>query len=273
MCKPDAMPDLSDPHALSLVLCLLEVDGEKFGELSEIALDEIPYILGDVHRGSDFYPEDPPFAATWVSIACEVDAVFTPALIEFPTGTYKEVPPQQPGSGSLTVETGHKLHDGGLFFFGGGEQIAPPETLDLSLLENEEDAFGMGLVGASGDEYDRDDPQTDNGQELEKSYGGDGFEAQHGYGEGKYDHADGMGNNGSYEMSMMDDGFVPPEQASDIVFPKIFSKQELPDDTVGAIYSANTKTMGKSTEKFPSRLSTESIQKNSHMNSSSVVHK
>lgn len=134
MCKPEAMPDLSDPAALSLVLCLLEVDGEKFGELSEFALDQIPYILGDLIRGSDYLPEDPPFKASWVSIACEVDAVFTPALIEFPSGTYKEVPPQQPGAGSLTPGISFNHLNGGEFFFGGGEQVGAPEALDLDLL-------------------------------------------------------------------------------------------------------------------------------------------
>jgi hypothetical protein len=70
------------------------------------------------------------------------------------------------------------------------------------------------------------------------------------------------------DVSLLDDGFALPEQSSDIVFPKIFSKQALPDDTVNAIYSANAKTQ-RSVEKFPSRLNTESITTNNHMNASS----
>ena len=91
MCPSDAMPDLSDPAALSLVLCLLEVDGEKFGELAEMARDEIPYMLGALHRTSSYVPDAPTFTASWVCIACEVDNVFTSALVEFPSGVHKEV--------------------------------------------------------------------------------------------------------------------------------------------------------------------------------------
>ena len=50
LCPPENMPDLSDPAALQLVLCLLEVDGDKFAMLGEKSNDMIPYTLPNVNR-------------------------------------------------------------------------------------------------------------------------------------------------------------------------------------------------------------------------------
>ena len=77
LCPPEALPDLSDPAALQLVLCLLEVDGSKFAELGERASDPLPYTLTDTNKSSDFEADPPPFMASWISIACDVDTIFT----------------------------------------------------------------------------------------------------------------------------------------------------------------------------------------------------
>ncbi len=241
MCPPDAMPDLSDPAALSLVLCLLEVDGEKFGELAELALDEIPYILDGVWKRSGYEADPTGFTGTWVAIACEVDAVFSPALVAFPMGTYKEVPPQRPGSGTLALSQPHKQLNGTEFFFGGaGVKVVPPEVVS-------------GFKSQNNSVHDDHESHAGTLDEEE-------------------DYEDGMG---SYAGS--DDGphvpghsFVPPEQASDIVFPKIFNKQDLPVDTISAIRNSNAKA-AKTMEQFPQRLNQESIATNSHMNASMPV--
>ena len=77
LCPPENMPDLSDPAALALVLCLLEVEGDKFAMLGEKSSDMIPYVLPNVNKGSDYVADPTPFAASWVCIACEVDSIFS----------------------------------------------------------------------------------------------------------------------------------------------------------------------------------------------------
>jgi hypothetical protein len=77
LCPPENMPDLSDPAALQLVLCLLEVEGDKFAQLGELSNDNIQYTLGNLNKGTDFVADPTPFAASWVCIACDVDTIFS----------------------------------------------------------------------------------------------------------------------------------------------------------------------------------------------------
>eukprot|EP00605_Chrysophyceae_sp_TOSAG23-4_P002036 GSChrysophyteH1.ASY1.ANO1.2255.1 assembled CDS len=240
MCPPDAMPDLSDPAALSLVLCLLEVDGEKFGELAEMAQDAVPYLLDGMWKRSGFEPDPTGFVGTWVAIACEVDNVFSSALVAFPEGTYKEVPPQRPGSGTLDLSQPHKHFNGKEFFFGGGQEVAPPEVL-------------TGFSSTSQNNSVNDDNASNNDQSMD-----DGSTQN-----------DGMGDleASADEPEIPSHHFVPPEQASNIAFPKIFNKQDVPVDTIGAIRKSNVKASRKA-EKFPQRLNEESIATNHHLNQS-----
>jgi hypothetical protein len=282
MCPSEYMPDLSDPAALSLVLCLLEVDGDKFGELAELAMDEIPYILGNMDKRSNYHPDDPPFKASWVAISCEVDSVFSPALISFPSGAYKEVSAAPPGSGSLSIATPFTHYNGTEFFFGGGEEVAEPEPLDGSLrLTSANLAIaasssggadeGHGTVGESKDQQGTRGG-SGGGNGLGGGAGGMGESGHFPDGPNGNGYNDGMGpsfEEDSGEM-MMDAGFAAPERPEDIAFPKIFSKASLPDDTVGAIYSSSARDAQKSSS-FPTRLANESIATNDHMNLSSTV--
>jgi hypothetical protein len=239
MCPSDHMPDLSDPAALSLVLCLLEVDGEKFGELAETAVDEIPYILDSVWKRSGFIPDPTGFTGTWVSIACEVDSVFTSALVAFPEGTYKEVPPQRPGSGTLALSDAHHRWNGSEYFFGGGAVIAPPELLGIY-----SDAEGNYAAGVSEGKSGSPSGAHTRADDKDK--------------EDHYDSYIGGDDDASHE-------FAAPIQSGEVAFPRIFSKNNLPPDTVGAIRNSNQK-MAQSMEKFPQRLHEESVATNSHMN-------
>ena len=101
-------------------------------------------------------------------------------------------------------------------------------------------------------------------------------------GEGEYGGA--MDESGNYNGTAMggvydedsnelvDAGFAAPERPEDIAYPKIFSKASLPDDTVGAIYSSSARD-AKKQERFPTRLASESIATNDHMNLSSTISK
>lgn len=92
LCPPEAMPDLSDPAALQLVLCLLEVDGDRFAELGEPAADILPYILGNMNSGSQYEAEPPQFTASWVAISCEVDNIFSVRKQTLITSFFPSIP-------------------------------------------------------------------------------------------------------------------------------------------------------------------------------------
>ena len=83
---PDEMPDMDDPNVLSLVLCLLDADGDKFIELSERNVNPLPYITPSCEKGSIFEHSGTDFVATWLTLVCDVDTVFSPSLLALPFG-------------------------------------------------------------------------------------------------------------------------------------------------------------------------------------------
>ena len=84
---PDDMPDMDDPNVLQLVLCLLEADGERFAELAERNFTPMTYTIAPINQGSEFEHLSTEFLATWVTITCNVDTLFTPSLQPLPLGT------------------------------------------------------------------------------------------------------------------------------------------------------------------------------------------
>jgi hypothetical protein len=76
---PDDMPNMDDPSVLHLVMCLLDADGEMFGELNKRAVDQLPYEGENKTEGTVHSVEGTDFAGHWVSLTCEVDKVFYPA--------------------------------------------------------------------------------------------------------------------------------------------------------------------------------------------------
>lgn len=81
---PENMPDMEDPAVLKLVLCLLEADAEKFAELGERSLSALPYDVARIVEKSPHVAEQLPFVPTWTTITCEVDTMFTPAVVDLP---------------------------------------------------------------------------------------------------------------------------------------------------------------------------------------------
>jgi len=83
---PDEMPDMDDPNVLSLVLCLLDADGDKFIELSERNVTALPYSIPSEEKGSIFEHSGTDFVATWLTLVCDVDTIFSPSLLALPFG-------------------------------------------------------------------------------------------------------------------------------------------------------------------------------------------
>jgi len=240
LCPPESMPDLSDPAALQLVLCLLEVDGDKFAELGEKAGDAMPYGLGNTNKASDYEADPPPFTATWVCIACEVDNIFSPVLIDFPSGAYKELPPRPPGSATMTLSEKHQLRDGSEY-----------NHFGTDLAVNEGTSGTSSGVGATR-------------TRAESSHAAPVADMHH-VTEDKAQSAFDQRSRSKAEEYVP----VEPEQASQIAFPKIFTKKEVPQDTLGAIYNAGHKSKNHGAATLPPRLSDESISLNRFGNTNS----
>lgn len=81
---PESMPNMEDPIALELVLCLLEAQGDKFSEISERPTDSLPYNLHTCFKDSTLIHSWTNFVATWNPYSCLVDSVFSPAIIFTP---------------------------------------------------------------------------------------------------------------------------------------------------------------------------------------------
>jgi hypothetical protein len=83
---PDHMPNMEDPVVLELVLCLLEAQGDKFSELGNKPDDNMPYnMVNPCYGGTLLKHTGTDFKALWTHQSCEVDNVFTPALLFTPT--------------------------------------------------------------------------------------------------------------------------------------------------------------------------------------------
>ena len=81
---PESMPNMEDPIALELVLCLLEAQGDKFAEIAEKPTDNLPYNLQTCYKDSILSHSWTNFVATWNPYSCLVDSVFSPAIIYTP---------------------------------------------------------------------------------------------------------------------------------------------------------------------------------------------
>ena len=79
---PDDMPDMDDPAVLHLVMCLLDADGEMFGDLNKRAIDMPPYKDGvNTWAGTVHSVEGTDFTGHWVSLTCDVDKIFLAAKV------------------------------------------------------------------------------------------------------------------------------------------------------------------------------------------------
>lgn len=115
---PDALPNIDDPMALELILCLLEAQGDKFSEISEKPMDMLSYPLPPIHRDSALQHSWSNFASSWSPYSCLVENYFTAAHVAPDALEFRvDIPmtTQDPASISNT-EKHQKMHDG-LFEF------------------------------------------------------------------------------------------------------------------------------------------------------------
>lgn len=126
---PDSLPNIDDPMALELVLCLLEAQGDKFSEISEKPLDVLTYPLPPVHSDSKFLHMWSNFVASWAPYSCIVDNFFTAAYVPSESLRFNvDIPmvTQDPASISCT-EKHRKMQDSDFEFSkedGGGSTAA-----------------------------------------------------------------------------------------------------------------------------------------------------
>lgn len=109
---PESMPNMEDPIALELVLCLLEAQGDKFSEISEKPTDSLPYNLQSCYKDSNLTHVWTNFVATWNPYSCMVDSVFSPAIIftPRPCAVQTSLNPADPAS-IISTEKHRKLKE------------------------------------------------------------------------------------------------------------------------------------------------------------------
>jgi hypothetical protein len=78
---PESIPNMEDPLALELVLCLLEAQGDKFSEISTKPIDSLTFPLESCNRDSNLTHNSTNFIASWTPFTCLVENLFTPALM------------------------------------------------------------------------------------------------------------------------------------------------------------------------------------------------
>ena len=105
---PDHMPDLEDPEVLSLVMCLLDAEGDMFGDLGVRATDALEYLLGATVKKSEYSHEGTDFSGHWVTLVCDVDCIFTPGIVKLDSEGSHKIPTKLLGSSSMNLQ-GHKL--------------------------------------------------------------------------------------------------------------------------------------------------------------------
>lgn len=130
---PDSMPNLEDPMALELVLCLLEAEGDKFSEIGEKPMDVLPYQLENRYSESKLVHQSTNFTCSWSPLTCVVDNLFSPSLIYVPNScTIKaNLHPNDPQSISST-ERHKKISASDYEEF--QRDLNEPENLKLNLI-------------------------------------------------------------------------------------------------------------------------------------------
>ena len=166
--------------------------------------------------------------------------VFSPALISFPAGSYKEVPPAPPSSASLNIGVAFKHYNGTEFFFGGGEEVDAPQIVDGAERRLTHESLNRHNLNESKSKDDFGEAEGKDGSpvlESDANYGGAMDESGN-------MNMHGAGISGVYDedsSEIVDAGFAAPERPEDIACPKIFGKASLPEVAVGAIYNSSAR--------------------------------
>ena len=221
---PDDIPDMDNPEVLELVLCLLEVDDGRFAELGGKCDSPLPYSMPIQLSNSPFTHAGTNFAPTWITLTCDVDKIFSPALIPLPKGSAVSADIKGYGNSTIGIVEEHKKLLGA-DYFNNNEPIFP----------NDESNSGV-----SGD-FDSTPFKINTSIPPPSIKPPPALQ----------DSCDGYSFNGN--ESGIDDASPKPVLPQEIAFPKIAKlKPAIPKDTLGAIKS--NKYKGDSSKIFTSQI-------------------
>jgi hypothetical protein len=223
---PDDIPDMDNPEVLELVLCLLEVDDGRFAELGGKCDSPLPYSMPIQLSNSPFTHAGTNFAPTWITLTCDVDKIFSPALIPLPKGSAVSADIKGYGNSTIGIVEEHKKLLGA-DYFNNNEPIFP----------NDESNSGV-----SGD-FDSTPFKINTSIPPPSIKPPPALQ----------DSIDGYSFNGN--ESGIDDARASPKPVlpQEIAFPKIAKlKPAIPKDTLGAIKS--NKYKGDSSKIFTSQI-------------------
>ena len=249
MC-PDDMPDMENPEVLSLVMCLLEADGDMFGEMGLRAVEQLEYLLGSTSIGTGFSHEGTDFSGHWVTLVCEVDAVFSPGSVPLETTGQAMVHSKVMAASSMGVMT-HKIIPASEFHdFAEGPRPNSKARVVESWTDQEITEFGerdieetgMGLSEDGFEKFDEltvntPDPRPPSQMNIRNDADMNKSITSSKYNEAFDDTSTIAGDTSTIvDREGRGDFYTTtrPVQPEDIAFPKLYTKS-LPDDTLGAI--------------------------------------
>jgi len=228
------MPDMEDPAVLSLVMCLLDADGDLFGELGVRSVDYLDYILGSTPILSAFEHQGTDFSGHWVTLTCDIDSNFTPGVVPLIAEGMKRLT-TKPLSGAALNFRGHAILSAGVFDdFGGGLRPQSRGDHDSAHLDIDGDLHALTLetVMEKRDQFDDLSLATPDLRPLIPGKAGEAG-MQRSVTSVKFNEA--FDSESSYaDDSTRFSTQIMPENPSSITFPKI-SGPNVPKDTLSAI--------------------------------------
>lgn len=112
---PDNMPDLENPEVLSLVMCLLDADGDLFGDMAVRAVEQLEYILGSTAIASAYVHEGTDFSGHWITLVCDVDSNFSPGSVDaLTTDGVAKIPTRAMAAASMGMQS-HQIMGADVF--------------------------------------------------------------------------------------------------------------------------------------------------------------
>ena len=207
---PDDIPDMDNPEVLELVLCLLEVDDGRFAELGGKCDTPLPYNMPIQLASSPYVHTGTNFAPTWITLTCDVDKIFSPALIPLPKGSAVSADIKGFSNSTIGIVEEHKKLLG-VDFFNNNVESAQQIDESNSAIAGDFDSTPFKISTSIPPPSIKPPPA------LNDSTDGYSF----------------IGNE-----SGIDDTSPKPVLPHDIAFPKIAkAKPNIPKDTLGAIKS------------------------------------
>ena len=235
----------------------LDADGNIFGELALRSTEQLEYLLGGTAIGTAHTHDGTDFSGHWVTLVCDVDATFSPGVVDLSLQGVHNLPTKPMAAESMGTEI-HKILPSDAFNDFVGEHPTESGTNQRERKEGDGNSLESGTVHERGesdvDEAEPIDELTINTPDLQIS-----SPAQHVAGNRGNEHTDMDrsiasstfneafddtstqigGENLSLAASALSDEYhtnIRPIQRDEIQFPRLLPKQ-MPEDSLGAIKS------------------------------------